>query len=76
MHLVYYDESGDDGFPATASPLFVLAAVYCPEGDWKPNFDRLQAFRRELARDGLLPFDLEIHTKELLLNKKPYARSG
>jgi hypothetical protein len=73
MHLVYYDESGDDGFPAVASPLFVLAAVYCPDGDWRTNFDAVQAFRRTLAHEGLLPFDLELHTRELILNKNPYA---
>jgi len=73
MHLVYYDESGDDGFPMTTSPLFVLAALYCPAGDWRENFEIVQKFRRQLAKEKLLPFDLEIHTRELILNKKPYA---
>lgn len=73
MHLVYYDESGDDGFPACTSPLFVLAALYCPAGDWRENFDIIQSFRRQLAKEKILPFDLEIHTRELILNKKPYA---
>jgi hypothetical protein len=39
MHLVYYDESGDDGYPVCASPLFVLSAVYCPALDWMENFE-------------------------------------
>jgi Protein of unknown function (DUF3800) len=73
MHLVYYDESGDDGFPAYASPLFVLSAVYCPALDWRENFDIIAGFRRQLSKDFNLPFQLEIHTRELLLNKKPYA---
>ena len=73
MHLVYYDESGDDGFPAYASPLFVLSAVYCPALDWRENFDIIAGFKRQLAKDFNFPAKLEIHTRELLLNKKPYA---
>lgn len=73
MHVVYYDESGDDGFPQYASPLFVLAGVYCPALDWRENFEILAKFKRQLAVDFNFPFKLEVHTKELLLNKKPYA---
>jgi hypothetical protein len=73
MHLVYYDESGDDGFPEYASPLFVLSAVYCPAMDWRENFEVIVGFKRQLAKDFNFPFGLEIHTRELLLNKKPYA---
>jgi len=73
MHIVYYDESGDDGYPQYASPLFVLAAVYCPALDWRENFEILAKFKRQLGKDFNFPFKLEIHTKELLLNKKPYA---
>ena len=73
MHLVYYDESGDDGFPDFASPLFVLSAVYCQALDWRENFNVLAGFKRQVAKDFNLPFNLELHTKELLLNKKPYA---
>jgi hypothetical protein len=73
MHLVYYDESGDDGFPAFASPLFVLSAVYCPALDWRENFDIIVGFKRQLAKEFKFPVGLEIHTRELLLNKKPYA---
>ena len=73
MHLVYYDESGDDGFPEYASPLFVLSAVYCPALDWRENFDIIAGFKRQLAKDFNFPIKLEIHTRELLLNKKPYA---
>ena len=73
MQLVYYDEAGDDGFPVYASPLFVLSAVYCPALDWRENFDIIARFKRQLAKDFNLPFNLEIHSRELLLNKNPYA---
>lgn len=72
MHTVYYDESGDDGYPHYSSPLFVLSAVYCPASDWRENFDSFAKFRAELAREFNLPFKTEFHTHELLLNKKPY----
>ena len=73
MHLVYYDESGDDGFPAYAAPMFVLSAIYGPAQDWKENFERIARFKRELVRECGLPFDMELHTRELILNKKPYS---
>ncbi len=73
MHLVYYDESGDDGFPSYASPIFALSAIYCPALDWRENFEIIAEFKRQIAKDFNLPVKLEIHTRELLLNKKPYA---
>jgi hypothetical protein len=73
MHLVYYDEAGDDGFPVYASPFFVLSAVYCPALDWRENFDLIAGFKRQLSKDFNFPFNLEIHSRELLLNKKPYS---
>jgi hypothetical protein len=72
MHTVYYDESGDDGYPLYSSPLFVLSAVYCPASDWRENFELLATFRRQLAKDFSMPFKTEFHTHELLLNKRPY----
>lgn len=76
MHTVYYDESGDDGYPRYSSPLFVLSAVYCPASDWRENFDHLAQFRRQLAKDFNMPFKTEFHTHELLLNKRPYRELG
>lgn len=73
MHLVYYDEAGDDGHPIWASPLFVLSAVYCPALDWRENFDFIAGFKKQMAKDFNFPLKLEIHTRELLLNKKPYS---
>lgn len=72
MHVVYYDESGDDGFPNFSSPLFVLSAIYAPAADWRENFDKLATCKRELAQSYNLPFKTELHTHELLRNKRPY----
>lgn len=72
MYLTYLDESGDDGFPNTSSPLYVQSAVYLPHDRWKDCFERIQAFRRTLATQTKLAFSLELHTRELLLDKDPY----
>jgi hypothetical protein len=71
MHLVYYDEAGDDGFPGS-SPLFVLTAFYCSDLDWKENFKIVADFKHQLAKDFSFPFKEEMHAREFLLNKSPY----
>ncbi len=76
MFLAYYDETGDDGYPKTSSPLFVLTAVYMHHQVWKENFYKVHQFKKDLATQGLLPFDLELHTHQLLLKKKPYTAIG
>jgi hypothetical protein len=72
MHLAYYDEAGDDGFPAHSSPLFVLAAFYQADLHWHENHRILVDFKHALAADFPIPFKEELHTRELLLNKMPY----
>ena len=72
MYLAYYDESGDDGFPATSSRLFVLSVVYQHHLVWRQNFEIAKAFKRQLAKDFPFPFHEELHTREFLLNKNPY----
>jgi len=72
MHLAYYDESGDDGYPEQSSPLFALSALYLHHLNWRAAFDRLQDFRRNLKSDFGLTVKLELHTRHFLLNKNPY----
>lgn len=74
MFIAYYDESGDDGFPSTSSPLFVLTALYQHHLNWKENYERVKAFKRQLAHDFPFPFHEELHTREFILNKAPYHR--
>lgn len=73
MHIAYYDEAGDDGFPKYSSPLFVLTAVYLHYLNWKPAFERIQNFRRQLRISHGLPVKMELHTKFFILDKNPYA---
>src|SRR5438128_5823649 len=72
MFIAYYDESGDDGFPITSSPLFVLTALYQHHLNWKENYERVKAFKRQLAHDFPFPFHEELHTRQFILNKAPY----
>ncbi len=76
MFLTYYDESGDDGYPEYSSTLFVLSAVYLHHLDWKPCFEKIRQFRKELFQKEGLPFNTELHTKQFLLGKKPYRDFG
>lgn len=72
MHLAYFDESGDDGFPQYSSPLFALCGIYVHHLRWQAVLDEVVAFRRRLRETIGLPLKTEIHTKFLLLDKRPY----
>lgn len=72
MRIVYYDESGDDGFPQYSSPLFCLTAVYMHYLSWKENYEAILDFRRKLKSDFNFPVKTEMHTKYFLLDKNPY----
>ena len=72
MHLAYFDESGDDGFPSYSSPLFVLTALYLHYLNWKATLEQIHDFRRRLRSAAGLPVRLEMHTRQFLLGKRPY----
>lgn len=74
MQIAYYDESGDDGYPKFSSPFFVLTAVYLSYLNWRPAFDTIMDFRRNLKTSFGLPIRLELHKKHFLLNKRPYDK--
>jgi hypothetical protein len=74
MYLAYYDESGDDGYPTTSSPLFVLSVLYQHHLVWKDNYEVIRKFKRQLANDFPFPFDEELHTRQFILNKYPYHK--
>ncbi|HNR54201.1 MAG TPA: DUF3800 domain-containing protein [Flavobacteriales bacterium] len=75
MRIAYYDEAGDDGVPGS-SPVFVLGGMYMHYLHWQGNYDRIQRFRKHLKERYGFPVKLEIHSKELLLNKNPYRDFG
>lgn len=73
MFISYYDEAGDDGFPEYASPLFVLTCIYFNHRDWQLLYREIQKFRILLKNEFSFPVNLEFHTRNFILNKKPYG---
>ncbi len=73
MYISYFDESGDDGFPTYSSPLFVLTSVYFDHKNWHKNYEKCVEFRKNIKKNYGFPVKFEIHTREILLNKKPYS---
>lgn len=72
MQIAYYDESGDDGYPAYSSEFFVLTAFYLHYLHWQDAFETVRDFRGFLRDEYDLPIKTEMHTRKFLLNKKPY----
>lgn len=50
MHIAYYDESGDDGFPGYSSPLFILTAIYLHYMKWKETYATIRDFHSDLRK--------------------------
>ncbi|MFQ5632874.1 MAG: DUF3800 domain-containing protein [bacterium] len=63
MYIAYYDESGDDGYPAYSSPLFVLTSVYLHHLNWKDIYADIYAFRKFLKEQYGVPVKYELHAK-------------
>jgi len=73
MILSYFDEAGDDGFPATSSTLFVLSCIYFHYLNWQPIYQKIRELRQSLKTTYGFPVQMEMHTRGFLLNKKPYS---
>lgn len=72
MYISYFDEAGDDGFPETSSPIFVLSSLYMDHNEWKNNFEQIRQFKRKLKDDYGMPVKEEFHTTKFLTDKNPY----
>ena len=73
MFIVYFDETGDDGYPGS-SPLFVLSSIYLHYQNWKEVFNELYNFRKYLKSQYKIPIGTEFHTRPFLLNKNPFKK--
>ena len=76
MFISYFDETGDDGYPKSATQLFVLTSGSIHHDSWKEVFKTTMYFRQELKKKYGLPIKLELHTRYLILNKNPYRQFG
>lgn len=72
MYLVYFDESGDDGYPKYSSELFVLTSGYFHHQKWHEIFNSIRDFRKHLKQEYNFPLKLEFKVRDFILNKNPY----
>lgn len=72
MYFCYVDESGDCGMydatkpKETGSAFFILAGIIVAANKWKITLGTLKAFRKKIAREGYLPYDVEFHCAEMI----------
>ena len=72
MYFCYADESGDTGYynPAnpekTESPYYILAGVAVPTDKWSLSLNILKSFRKDIAKDGFIKYDIEFHCSEMI----------
>ncbi len=72
MFLCYTDESGDTGAFDHSQPeksgtqYFILTGIIIEDRKWKHALDLLKAFRKRIAKDGFLKYDVEFHCSELV----------
>lgn len=76
MELTYLDESGDDGVAEGSSPLFVLAGITLRGEQWREMRREFDRIRIRWEAQWALPRDLELHTRALMLGKRPYSDLG
>jgi hypothetical protein len=68
MYLMYVDESGDCGMPASGSPpnLFCLSGVVVHELQWRDTIAELTSFRRGLKHRYKVYLEAEIHAADMI----------
>lgn len=71
-HIVYCDETGDDGLNTNSSSEFILTSIYMSGSAWQSNYDSIKRFRKELKNDFGFHSSQEMHTKHFLTDKNPY----
>jgi hypothetical protein len=72
MYFCYVDESGDGGAHDASKPersgskYFILTGLIVPAKNWKASLDVLKSFKKRIAHQGYLPYDVEFHCSELI----------
>jgi hypothetical protein len=72
MYFLYVDESGDCGKFNHETPqksgtkYFILSGLLVHDSKWKIALDTLKAFRKKIAREGFLAYDVEFHCAEMI----------
>lgn len=72
MYFCYVDESGDCGKYDAQNPeksgskYFIYAGVVIASNKWRITLDTMKAFRKKIAREGFLNYDIEFHCAEMI----------
>jgi hypothetical protein len=72
MYFCYVDESGDYGVHDASRPdqtgtrFFILVGVVVAGNKWKISLEMLKAFRKKIAKEGFLAYDIEFHCAEMI----------
>lgn len=72
MYFCYVDESGDSGRhdpndpEHTGSAYFILSGLIVRDTHWKTTLDSLKSFRKHLAQQAYLRYDVEFHCADLI----------
>ncbi|MGI8732678.1 MAG: DUF3800 domain-containing protein [Pyrinomonadaceae bacterium] len=75
MHLIYADESGDDGLSGGGTPHFILSGVIVHETSWNPLFERIIGLRRELRKTYGVPQRIAFHGTDIVNGNGDYHHS-
>jgi hypothetical protein len=79
MYFCYVDESGDTGMhdvknpDKTGSRYFIISALIIDADKWKGGLDIIKSFRRQLAAQSYLNYDVEFHCAEMIDPRKTTA---
>src|ERR1700761_7944949 len=79
MYFCYVDESGDTGRhdvnepTNTGSRYFIFSALIIDADKWKGGLDIIKSFRKQLAAQAFLNYDVEFHCAEMIDPRKTTA---
>ena len=72
MFFCYVDESGDCGYydsqmpDKSGSPYFILAGLVINDENWKMALDLFKGYRKKIASQAYLPYDVEFHCSDMI----------
>jgi len=71
-HIVYCDETGDDGHNTSSSNAFILTTIHMSVDSWQNNYNDIKQFRKDLKEEFGFHSGQEMHTKFFLTDKGIY----
>ncbi len=72
MYLCYVDERGECGAynpehpEKSGSPYFIFTGLVVSDNKWKVSLDFIKAFRKKIAKQAFIAYDIEFHCSEMI----------